>query len=744
MMTLNAAEPIELSDITSGKFAAKYVTGITPLANSNEYAQISQDGCRIERYSFKSGKQTGVLFDVADTKEERISEFDGYDMSADGKLLLIQTDTKRIYRHSFTAEYYVYSVTDKTLRKLSPNGAQQVATFSPDNKHIAFVRRNNIFITDGEKEIQVTTDGAVNKIINGIPDWVNEEEFGFNNAMAWSSDGSSLSWIRYDESKVKTYSLQMFKGAYPTNKKYEVYPGRYSYKYPKAGEANSVVSAWTYILASGQTRQLPVALSPDGYIPRIKTIPESENIAIYTMNRHQDTLCVYAVSPCNVTSSLLIKESVPKYVKEEAMEGILFTKSHILVPSDRDGFMHLYLYDKNGKLLRQVDKGDYDVTEVYGYDEKTGNVYFQAAAKSPMNREVYVVGKSGKKTCLTLNKGWNQAVFSSDFKNFINTWSDRNHPYVFTLCDQRGKVISVMEDNHELVELLASYNLPEKEFFTFTTSEGVVLNGWMIKGNGDVNGNQAVETKHPVIMHQYSGPGSQQVRDSWSIGSMGQGGLFDYYLVQKGFIVVSVDGRGTGGRGSDFEKCTYLKIGDLEAKDQVEAALWLGKQPYVDPSRIGIWGWSYGGFTTLMSMSEGREVCPQTSQALSNRLPPQTGVFRAGVAIAPPTNWRYYDTVYTERYMRTPQENPDGYAINPINRAEQLQGALLICQGLADDNVHPQNTFEYSEALVQADKDFRELVYTNRNHSIYGKNTRNHLLRQVVRHFEKELLINGN
>lgn len=711
-LQLIAGEPISLKDITNGAFATKRISGVNPLEGTSEYAQISSDGRQVVKYSFKTGNATGVIFDLADAKGVQLSSFDDYQISTDGSRLLLQTNTNRIYRRSFTADFYLYDVKTKQLKKLSKDGSEQIPTFSPDGRQIAYVHQNNIYITDGENVKQVTTDGEFNKIINGLPDWVNEEEFGFNNALAWSADSKTLSWIKYDESEVKSFTLQFYKGSHPTFEMFDVYPGDYSYKYPKAGEANSKVSAWSYTLTDGAVRKYDLPLAADGYIPRIKTTFDTNRIIVYTMNRHQDELNLYAANPLTGTCKLLIKESVPKYVKEEAMEGISIMKDYILVPSDRDGYMHLYLYDKNGKLIRQIDKGNYDVTEIYGYDAKTGNTYFQAAARKPMQREIYVADKSGKLTCLSARAGWNVASFSGDYKYFLNTWSDSNHPYVFAIYDNKGKQVREVLNNDELQAKLAKYGNTGVEFFTFTTSEGVKLNGWMVKpANFDAT------KKYPVIMHQYSGPGSQQVVDNWSVGSMGSGAMFDYYLTQKGYIVVTVDGRGTGARGAVFEKCTYLRLGDLESKDQAEAALWLGKQSYVDASRIGIWGWSFGGFNTLMSMSEGRNV------------------FKAGVAIAPPTNWRYYDSVYTERYMRTPQENAEGYAINPINRAENLHGKLLICHGLADDNVHPQNTFEYSEALVQADKDFKENLYTNRNHGIYGGNTRNHLLRQVAEWF---------
>ena len=460
--------------------------------------------------------------------------------------------------------------------------------------------------------------------------------------------------------------------------------------------------------------QLP--LDKDGYVPRIKPTSNAEQIIVYTMNRHQDELCLYSVNPRSTVAKMIIRESVPKYVKEEAMENIKVLPGHILLPSDRSGFMQLYLYSLTGQLQRTLTSGQFDVTNVYGYDEKTGNVYYQAAGKNPMNREVYVTNKSGKTTCLTSRDGWNSAIFSSDFKYFVHQWSDRNTPAEYSICNETGKKTVSLIDNKTLKDKLVAYNLPQKEFFKFTTSEGVSLNGVMIKP-ADFNPNK----KYPVVMWQYSGPGSQQVINSWNLGSMGQGALFDEYLTQQGFILVCVDGRGTGGRGSDFEKITYLKLGDLESKDQVEAALYLGTLPYIDKENIGKWGWSYGGFNTLMSMSEGR------------------GVFKAGVAVAPPTDWRFYDTVYTERFMRTPNENPSGYDINPIKRADKLHGSLLLCHGLADDNVHPQNLFEYTETLVQADKDFKMNVYTNRNHSIYGGNTRNHLLRQIAQFFIENL-----
>lgn len=714
-----ATEKLTVKAVTDGRFAAKTVQGINPIAGTDTYASISADGKQIVKYSFKTGKAIEVLFDVDHTMGEKINEFDGYEMSPDGTHLLIQTKTERVYRRSFRAVYYIYTIASRKLERLSDGGPQQVPTWSPDGRQVAFVRDNNIYLVKllyDNAECAVTTDGKFNEIINGIPDWVNEEEFGFSRALTFNADGTMLCWIRYDESKVKTYSLQLFRGAKPEHNEYADYPGTYSYKYPKAGQDNSTVTAWSYEVKTHKVRQLQIPLDADGYMPRIKATADANKIVVYTMNRHQDVLCLYAANPRSTASQLLVKESVPKYVKEETVENLKLGNNSILLPSDRDGYTKLYLYNMNGQLTRTVGHDGHDITAVYGYNEATGDVYYQAAVLNAHDRQVYVSHKNGKTEQLTDREGWNSAIFSGDYQYFVNTWSDYNTPNVYTVRNNAGRTLSTLEDNAELKKTVAEYGFTKKETFSFTTSEGVQLDGWMVRP-ADFDASK----KYPVIMYQYSGPGSQQVINSWNAGSMGQGGAFDQYLAQQGFIVVCVDGRGTGGRGSDFEKCTYLSLGDKESKDQVEAAQYLGTLPYVDKNRIGIWGWSYGGFNTLMSMSEGR------------------GVFKAGVAVAPPTNWKYYDTVYTERYMRTPKENPDGYDINPIQRAARLHGALLICHGMADDNVHPQNTFEYAEALVQADKDFRELYYTNRNHSIYGGNTRNHLLRQIANFFMTEL-----
>ena len=698
------AKKLELKEITRGMFRGETVSDVQPLNDGETYAQLSNDGRRIVQYSFKTGKEVATLFDVATVKGDKLDNIDGYIMSPDGKRILIQTKTQRIYRHSFTAQYYIYTIRNNRIVPLSKNGPQQTPLFSPDGVQIAFVRDGNIFIVKllyDNAEMQVTKDGKKNQVINGIPDWVNEEEFSQNRAMVFSADSRQIVWVRYDESAVNECFIPMTKGGY-------------SYKYPVAGEQNSTVSVWSYDVPSRQTRQLQVPIEKDGYVSRLVATADSSKVAVFTLNRHQDCLRIYMANPLTTVSKLAVEDKVNKYVREETYNNAFISNRHILLPSDRDGNMHLYLYNFNGQLLRQVEQGNYEVSDVYGYDEKTGAVYYASHENGATDQRVWVAYENGKRECLTKTAGWNSAVFSKNYQYFINTWSDINTPSVCAIHTNKGKKVETLVDNKTLSDQLKNYQLGARELFTLTTSEGVTLNGWMVKP-ADFN----PQKQYPVVMYQYGGPGSQSVKNTWNVGMAGQGAALEQYLCQQGFICVCIDNRGTGGRGADFEKCTYLKLGQLEAADQVETALWLGQQSYVDKKHIAIWGWSFGGFNTLMSMSEGR------------------GVFCAGIAIAPPTTWRYYDTIYTERYMRTPQENPSGYDDNPLNRVNSLQGALMIVHGLADDNVHYRNTAEYCEALIQADKDFRQQIYADRNHSIYGGNTRNHLFRQCV-NFLKE------
>ena len=722
MTVQSFAAKLDLKSITRGEFRAESMASLKPLDDGESYSQVSSDGTKILKYSFKTGKQTGVIFDLNNVRgpKIRIDRIDGYIFSPDGKRILIQTDTRYIYRRSFTATYYIYEVQNNKMGPLSVGGEQQTPLFSPDGNMIAFVRQNNIFLVKllyDNAESQVTTDGERNSIINGIPDWVYEEEFSTNRSMVFTADSRELVWIKYDESKVKEFSFQWFRGSNPTMDEYLTYPGSYVYKYPKAGEDNSKVGVYSFDIKSRKTRQIDVPLDADGYIPRIVMTSDPTKVAVFTMNRHQDDMRIYMANPLTTLSKLVVQDKVDKYVKQESMCAVTFTDQHILVPSERDGYNHIFIYTLNGQLKRQVVKGQFEVTDIYGMDDKTGDVFYAANELGPQDKQVYVSHANGKTERLTSKEGQNNATFSRGFRYFINIWSDLNNPPVYTLNDSRGRILHTMIDNKALKEKYQSYGLGTKELFSFTTSEGVKLNGWMVKP-----ADFSPSKRYPVIMFQYGGPGSQQVLNYWNIGAAGQGAILEQYMAQQGYIVACVDNRGTGGRGAEFEKCTYLRLGEKEAFDQVEAALWLGQQPYVDKDRIGMWGWSYGGWNTLMSMSEGRPV------------------FCAGVAVAPPTCWRYYDSVYTERYMRTPKENKSGYdEVNPIARAAKLHGALLICHGLADDNVHFQNTAEYTEALIQADKDFKENIYVNRNHGISGGNTRNHLYRQIIQWFDEKL-----
>ena len=722
MTVQSFAAKLDLRSITRGEFRAESMASLKPLDDGESYSQVSSDGTKILKYSFKTGKQTGVIFDLNNVRgpKIRIDRIDGYIFSPDGKRILIQTDTRYIYRRSFTATYYIYEVQNNKMGPLSVGGEQQTPLFSPDGNMIAFVRQNNIFLVKllyDNAESQVTTDGERNSIINGIPDWVYEEEFSTNRSMVFTADSRQLVWIKYDESKVKEFSFQWFRGSNPTMDEYLTYPGSYAYKYPKAGEDNSKVGVYSFDIKSRKTRQIDVPLDADGYIPRIVMTSDPTKVAVFTMNRHQDDMRIYMANPLTTLSKLVVQDKVDKYVKQESMCAVTFTDQHILVPSERDGYNHIFIYTLNGQLKRQVVKGHFEVTDIYGMDDKTGDVFYAANELGPQDKQVYVSHANGKTERLTSKEGQNNATFSRGFRYFINIWSDLNNPPVYTLNDSRGRILHTMIDNKALKEKYQSYGLGTKELFSFTTSEGVKLNGWMVKP-----ADFSPSKRYPVIMFQYGGPGSQQVLNYWNIGAAGQGAILEQYMAQQGYIVACVDNRGTGGRGAEFEKCTYLRLGEKEAFDQVEAALWLGQQPYVDKDRIGMWGWSYGGWNTLMSMSEGRPV------------------FCAGVAVAPPTCWRYYDSVYTERYMRTPKENKSGYdEVNPIARAAKLHGALLICHGLADDNVHFQNTAEYTEALIQADKDFKENIYVNRNHGISGGNTRNHLYRQIIQWFDEKL-----
>jgi dipeptidyl-peptidase-4 len=714
------AQVVTLQEVANGAYRTEGISGIKPMLDGEHYTQISRDRKKIVKYSFKTGKEVATVFDVSTARDCTIKSFDDYIMSPDESRILIQTETKPIYRRSFTAVYYIFNVRNNTMEALSEGGPQQVPLFSPDGNQIAFVRNNNIYLVKllfGNSESQITEDGKYNEVLNGIPDWVYEEEFGFNRAFDFSADSKMLAYIRFDESKVPMYSFPMYQGMNPSLDQYAVYPGSYDYKYPMPGVDNSKVSVHTFDIKSKVTRKLDLPLDEDGYIPRIQFTKDENTLAIMTLNRHQNRFDLYFANPRSTLCKLVVRDEAEQYIKEEAYGNMTFYANNFVMMSEKDGFNHLYLYSAGGNLIKQITKGKFEVKSFLGWDEKTNTYYYSSNEESPLRTAIYKIDAKGRKTKLSSREGTNQAIFSKSMKYYINTFSNLATPPVITINDNTGKTLTTLVDNKKLAQKVASMNLPSKEFFTFTTSDGVQLNGWMMKpANFDAS------KKYPVIMHQYSGPGSQQVIDRWNIGSRGDGGMFEAYMADHGFISVCVDGRGTGGRGSDFEKCTYLNLGVKEARDQVETALYLGTLPYIDSKNIGIWGWSFGGYCTLMSMSEG------------------TPAFKAGVAVAAPSDWRYYDTVYTERFMRTPKENMEGYqASSAMTRASQLNGELLLIHGTADDNVHLRNASEYSEALVQADKQFDMHIYTNRNHGIRGGNTTKHLLTRVTEFFIEHL-----
>ena len=714
-------KPLTLEEVVGGAFYPENIYGVTPIPGDGEhYTQMNAAGTQVIKYSFRTGQQVEVLFDATQARECPFRQFDSYRFSPDGGTLLIATETTPIYRHSYTAVHYLYSLKrnaegriDNKVERLSDGGPQQVPVFSPDGTMIAFVRDNNIFLVKrlyGNSESQVTTDGQRNAVLNGIPDWVYEEEFAMDRALEFSADSKMLAYVRWDESAVPSYSFPLYAGEKPRREDYAKYPGAYTYKYPKTGEANSKVSVHTFDIKTKVTRTLKLPLDADAYIPRIRFTRDADKLAVFTLNRHQNRFDLYMADPRSTVCRLALREETDTYIKEGTFDNIRFYDGHFVFMSERSGFSHLYWYDLNGNLAKQITRGDFEVKNFLGLDEKTGTFYYTSNEGSPLRQAVWKTDRKGRKTRLTAEEGTHTAQFSTDMKYFLDRYTSLDTPTVITLRDNTGRTLTTLVDNAALNRKLAEYALPAKEFFSFQTSDGTTLNGWMMKP-ADFDESR----KYPVIMYQYSGPGSQEVLDRFGIS-------WETYMASQGYIIACVDGRGTGGRGAAFEKCTYLNLGVREARDQVETALYLGLQPYVDKERIGIWGWSFGGYMTLMSMSEG------------------TPVFKAGVAVAAVTDWNYYDTIYGERFMRTPQENADGYrASSAFTRAENLHGDLLLVHGSADDNVHFQNCAEYAEHLVQLGKQFDMLLYTNRNHSIYGGNTRMHLYTRLTNFFNTHL-----
>ena len=691
----NGGKPVELKDITGGKFRQVTSVGeMRSLPDGEYYTAMNNERSMIIKYSYRSGNAVDTLFNVNTARECTFDKFDGYEISSTGHHIMVWCETEPIYRRSFKSVVYDYDVRRNYVKPISESKSKlMIPTYSPDGRMCAFVRDNNIWIRkfDFDTEVQVTKDGELNKILNGITDWVYEEEFAVTNLMAWSPDSEYLAFVRSDESDVKEYSMQMYGEG--------TYPSYYNFKYPKAGEKNSTVTLHSYCVQTRDTKHLDVPLDEDGYIPRITFTKNSDQLAVMTLNRHQNLFNMYYVNPKSGVSRLILREENKCYVDSEWLKSIQFLNNGFLYVSEQDGYSHIYMYSPTGVMQRQVTKGNWDVTQLLGIDEATKTVYYESAEESPMQRAVYKIDAKGVKTKLSTEKGTNNAQFSANFAYYVNRYSNANTPMKITVNETKTKkVLRTLQDNAALNERLAKYNFAKKEFFTVNTASGVELNAWMVKPlNFDEN------KRYPVLMFQYSGPNSQQVLDSYSFD-------WERYLSTKDILVVCVDGRGTGARGEAFRKCTYMNMGDLESKDQVEAAHALAELPYVDGDRMSIWGWSFGGYNTLMALTVGK------------------GTFKVGIAVAPPTDWRYYDTVYTERFMRTPQENQRGYDLtSPLKRVKELQGKLLLIHGTADDNVHFKQTMDYAEALVQANKQFDMHVYRDRNHSIYGGNTRFHL-----------------
>ncbi len=696
---------IDLKEIVEGKYAAKGTGDIRPFPDGEHYTKQSPDKKMILRYAYSSGKVVDTLFNVNTVRETKLESFDDYWISSTGRRIIVSAGKEWIYRRSWKADLYDYDVRRNFLKPLSETpGKLMSPVFSPDGRMCAYVRDNNIWLKkfDFDTESQVTKDGESGKILNGITDWVYEEEFVVTSLMTWSPDSKFLAFVKSDESAVPMFSFQKYDGS--------LYPGCRTFKYPKAGENNSSVTCHAYSVDTKDIKKMNIPLDADGYIPRIGFTENSDQLAVMTLNRNQNIFCMYYANPKSTVSRLILRDENKYYIEPDWISRISFSKDNFLYVSEKDGFSHIYLYTINGIPERQVTSGNWDVTELYGFNPVSKTVYFQSAEESPLRRSVYSVDAKGKKARLSSQIGTNDAVFSANFAYFINNFSNLNTPNRITINDEKGKELLLLNDNAELKSKLESAPLPQKEFFTFENPQGISLNGWMMKPVQFSSSKQ-----YPVLMVQYSGPNSQQVADKFGIG-------WESFLASTGYIVVCVDGRGTAARGEEFRKCTYMNLGILESDDQIAAANYLGTLPFVDKGKIAIWGWSYGGSTTLMAMSRGN------------------GIFKAGISIAPVTDWKLYDSVYTERYMRTPKENNVNYEKHsPIALAGNLRGRLLLVHGTADDNVHFQNTMYYTQALVEAGKQFEMQVYPDKDHSILGTKYRFHLYMRIADFLQRSM-----
>lgn len=700
----NNSKRFGLEDLIKKRiFAAASIDGFRSTNDGQHYTTLSDDYQRIEKFSYKSGDKVSTILDLSEAQVTGVKMIIDYQFSADETSLLIQASYEPLYRRSFKADYYIYNLNSKTFAPLSKNGRQQLATFSPDGRKVAFVRENNLFIKylSDDREIQITSDGKFNEIINGAPDWVYEEEFEFNKAFDWSPDGSKLVYLKFDEREVKMFNMTMFQGQKPALDQNALYPSNSQFKYPKAGEDNSKVSVHIYNLDSGNTLKVNLNGGNESYLPRIVFTPKSGNFIVMRLNRLQNKLELIRIDALSGKLETVYTEENKRFIDEGNFDHLTFLPDgeRFIITSEKDGYTHLYLHNMSSLETSQLTSGRFDVTNIYGYDPKEEVVYYQAAAVSPLRREIYSVSLDGRRIkTIAETSGTNGADFSKSFRYYIHTFSSATQPPVYSLYQSPAKLIRVLENNQALMDTLALYKPPLKTFFSFKTSVDTLLNGWILYPP-DFDSTQ----QYPLLMNQYSGPNSQEVLDRWGIG-------FDEYMAQQGYVVMCVDPRGTGARGQEFRKMTYMQLGKFETIDQLEAARYAGNLPFIDAGRMSIWGWSYGGFISSSVMLKG------------------DGLFKVGIAVAPVTNWRYYDNIYTERFMRKPQDNIKGYDDNsPLFFADGLKGKLLLVHGTADDNVHVQNTLEFAERLVQAEKQFDMMLYTNRNHGIYGGNTRMHL-----------------
>lgn len=716
--TTTAQSTLQLSDIVSGKFSAAGMGSVTPMSDGEHYLQAS--GRMIVKYSFKTGNAVDTVLNLDNTTGTPVRQFTSFTLSPNEETILLETPGQKIFRRSFTSDYYIYTIRNKKLEPLSQNGPQQVPSYSPDGHNIAFVRDNNIFLVKlmfGNAEVQVTKDGQPDKVRNGIPDWAYEEEFSFTRAYEFSADSRMIAWIRFDESQVESYRMPFFSTGTDNDRYSQELISYRPQQYPSAGAAISRVSVHSFDIKSSVIRDIELKIDSNSYIPRIKFVDNPDNsLFIFTLNRNQNKLEIYSANPRSTVCTLVLRQEDQKYIDCQTYMETEFYGDRFIMQSEQDGYNHLYLYNTNGVLIKQLTKGDWEVTRFHGFDSKNGIAYYESNESGMYDNAVWKVTSKGQRTILTGGKGTSHATFSKGFKYFYNSWSDMDTPNSITVLTNAGKLVRTVETGESLAKRASDYGLRKKELFSFKTVDGTTLYGWMIKPD-DANASKPC----PLIMYQYSGPGSNEMTNEWGAGFY-PGGSFETLLTQKGYAVAVVDGRGTGRRGADFKKQTYGRIGVLEADDQVAAAQYLGSLPYIDKDRIAIWGWSYGGYMTLMAMSQG------------------TPVFKCGVAVAPVTDWRYYDAPYTERFMKQPKENSDGYAeASALTRIDKLNGKLLLVHGLDDDNVFFSNTSSYIDALVQKGVDFDLMVYPGKEHSITGSAYRTHLFQKILNFFDANL-----